>query len=271
MLLFKEQAFVEASVRAIYPVVDSVCCATQHDRNLVGQEVTADQSLDTLLRVPDPQNKIRVVVQRGISHWPGIDSAGKLRNAAIALDPRADYYLIIDSDEIWPLDILQKCWEYVQKTQWAAYKVSSHTYFRQWNYRIVEPGNGYRPLAFLRKGFYFDEDRQVQWHCPARWKEYFRKGRKPKTVYLPPEWRLHHGSCVGDDTRILNKIKNYSHAGGIDPTWYDRVWKNFHPGIRNFHYFPKVQNWYQSINVIPSAELPEEITRCSWPEGWIDK
>jgi len=45
MLLFKEQAFIEASIRAIYPWVDSICCATQYDRNLAGQEVVPDKSL----------------------------------------------------------------------------------------------------------------------------------------------------------------------------------------------------------------------------------
>jgi hypothetical protein len=271
MLLFKEQAFIEASIRAIYPLVDSICCASQYDRNLAGQEVTPDNSLNVLLRIPDPDNKIKVTVTRDIRHLPGTDSAAKLRNAAIALDPLSDYYLIIDSDEIWPLDVLTACRQEVQKTQWAAYRISSYAYFKRWNYRIVEPGHGYRPLVFVRKGFHFHTDRQIDWKGPARWKEYLRKGRKPKTVYFPPHLRLHHGSCVGDDTRILNKLKNYSHADLIDPTWFDRVWKNFHPGIRNIHYYPNQGHLYESLVTIPTADLPEEVRRCSWPEGWIER
>src|SRR5260221_855108 len=136
ILLFKEQSFIEACVRAMYPVVDSICCATQHDRNMSGHEVVPDQSLNVLLKVPDPDNKIRVVVQRDVSKVPGTDDQGRLRNAARALDPQADYYLIVDSDEIWPVDVLTKCWAEVQRTQWAAYRVSSYTYFRKWNYRV---------------------------------------------------------------------------------------------------------------------------------------
>jgi len=271
MLLFKEEAFVEASVRAIYPVVDSICCPTRHDRNLEGREIAPDQTLPVLLRVPDPDNKIRLVVQRNLDPLPGENSEARLRNAAMALDPEADYYLIVDSDEIWPVEVLRRCWEEVQRTQWAAYRVSSYTYFRSWNYRIVEPGDGYRPLVFVRKGFHFQRDRQIDWHGPARWKEYLRKGRKPKTVYFSPDLRLHHGSCVGDDARILTKIKNYTHASGIDPGWYERVWKNFHPGIRNFHYFAGTAQLYESLNCLPNADLPLEITRCTWPEGWIER
>jgi len=270
ILLFKEQAFIEACVRAIYPVVDSICCASQYDRNISGEEMAPDQSIHVLLNIPDPQNKIRVVVSRDVSHYPGLDDAGRMRNAARQLDPQANYYLIVDSDEVWPADVLREAWAEVQRSQWAAYRVSSYTYFRKWNYRVVEPGNGYRPLVFLRQGFDFANDRQVNWRGPARWKEYFRKGRKPKMVYLPPELRLHHGSSVGDDARMTTKLDNYSHAGGVDPAWFDRVWKNFHPGMRDFHYFTGQGGLYESVIEIPTPDLPEEVRRCRWPEGWID-
>jgi hypothetical protein len=270
LLLFKEQAFVEACVRAIYPVVDSICICTRHDRNFAGKPIEPDESVNILLNVPDPGNKVRLVLQRNLDNLPGRNSEAQLRNAAMALDPDADYYLIVDSDEIWPCDVLQACWDEVQRSQWAAYRISSYTYFRQWNYRIVEPGYGYRPLVFLRRGFPFKEDRQVEWHAPARWKEYLRRGRKPKTVFFDPALRMHHGSCVGDEARMLNKLPNYGHSGGVDPTWFDRVWRNFHPGIRNFHYFID-QGWlYESLATIPNADLPAEVTRCAWPKGWID-
>ena len=271
MLLFRERNFVEASVRAIYPVVDAIVCTSRHDRNLSGDHVPPDDSLATLLQIPDPDNKIKLAVQRDLSPFPGLNNEARLRNAAMALEPRADYYLIIDTDEIWPEDVLRRCWAEVQRTKWAAYRVSSYTYFRKWNYRIVEPGDGYRPLVFLRRGFHFKQDRQIEWHGPARLGEYLRTARKPRTVYFPPELRMHHGSSVGDDERILTKINNYSHKDGVDPDWFERVWKNFTPSMRNFHYFRAGAHLYESIDVIPSAQLPSEITRCSWPEGWIEK
>jgi hypothetical protein len=271
LLLFKEEAFVEACVRAVYPVVDSICCVTRHDRNLNGREIVPDHTIERLLKIPDPENKIRLVVRRELEGQPGRDGAARLRNAALALDPDADYYLVVDSDEIWPRETLQKCWDEVQRTRHAGYRISSLTYFRKWNHRIVEPGHGYRPFVFLRRGFRFDEDRQINWRGPARWKEYLRTGRKPKTVYFPPEWRLHHGSCVGDDARISTKPQNYSHAAGVDPTWFDRVWKNFDPGVRNFHYFADRPHLYESLVTTPTSQLPVEITRCAWPEGWIDE
>ena len=271
MLLFRERNFVEASVRAIYPVVDAIVCTSRHDRNFSGEPVATDDSIGKLLAVPDPDNKIKLTVQRDLSPFPGLNTEAQLRNAAMALEPKADYYLIVDTDEIWPEDVLRRCWDEVQRTKWAAYRVSSYTYFRKWNYRIVEPGDGYRPLVFLRRGFFFKQDRQIEWHGPARRGEYLRTFRKPKTVFFPPELRMHHGSSVGDDERILTKINNYGHKDGIDPDWFERVWKNFSPSMRNFHYFRQGAHLYESIDVIPAAQLPAEITRCPWPDGWIEK
>jgi hypothetical protein len=271
ILLFKEQSFIEASVRAIYPIVDSICLASQYDRNISGEELVPDQSIDVLLRIPDPDNKIRLVVSRDVSRYPGLDDQGRMRNAARALDPQADYYLIVDSDEVWPADVLRTAWAEVQRSQWAAYRISSYTYFRKWNYRVVEPGDGYRPLVFLRQGFEFANDRQVNWRGPARWKEYLRKGRKPKMVYLPPELKMHHGSSVGDDARILTKILNWGHKDGVGSDWFEKVWKNFHPGMRDFHYFAGQGHLYGSVTEIPTAELPVEVRQCRWPEGWIEK
>ncbi|MDZ4742852.1 MAG: hypothetical protein SGI98_05470 [Verrucomicrobiota bacterium] len=271
MLVFKEEHFLRASIEAVYGHVDAICCATMYDRNLKGSGVEPDDSLNVLLSVADPLNKLRLVLQRDVSDLPGIDAAAKLRNAAMQLAPDADYYLIIDSDEIWTKDILEKSWEEVQRTHHAGYRVYSHTYFKTWNFRVVEPGEGYRPFVFLRNGFLFHEDRQVSWKGIPRLKEYLRTGRKPKTVYFPKEWRMHHGSCVGGDERILTKLKNYSHADLIDPTWFDRVWKNFTPDIQNFHYYPGTGYLYESLETIPFDELPIEITAQKWPDGWIGK
>jgi hypothetical protein len=270
LLLFKEQAFVEACVHAIYPFVDSICCVSQYDRNFTGQPIEHDRSLEVLLAIPDPENKMRVVIRRTFDGRDGEESEANLRHAAMSLDPHADYYLIVDSDEIWPGDVLRKCWDEVQRTREAGYRVSTRSYFRTWNYQIVEPGDGYRPIVFVKRGFPFKYGRQVNWRGLPRLKEILLRGHKPRTVYFPSDWILHHGSCVGDDARITTKLKNYGHAHAVDPTWFERVWRNFHPGMRDFFYFPDKGSLYESIVTIPTPQLPAEITRHAWPEGWIE-
>jgi hypothetical protein len=269
MLVFKEQAFVEASIRAIYPVVDSICCATRHDRNFFGEPVAPDRTIERILALPDTDNKIRIVMQRDLRDLPGANAAAQLRNAAIRLDPAADYRLILDSDEIWPRATLEKAWAQVQREQWAGFRVSSVAFFGKWNYKVVEPPPGVRPIAFLKKGFWFENDRQVNWRGPARWKEYLRTGRKPKQVYFPPDLLMYHGSGVGDDARIRTKIENWDHRSGVDPDWFEKVWKNFGPQSKNFHYFENGKDLYQAVEEIPTSALPDEIRQREWPEGWI--
>lgn len=269
VIVFKEQDFIQATIKALYPVVDSVCVVSRQDRNFYGEPVTPDHSIQRVLDIPDPDNKIRIVVRRNLDDLPGVDDAAKLRNAAILLDPDADYRLIVDSDEIWPTDMLREVWAYVQEKQHSAFRISSYCYFSKWNYRVVEPGEGYRPLAFLRGGFFFHNDRQVDWWGRARWGEYLRLFRKPKTSYLPSHWRLHHGSSVGSDNRILTKITNWGHRDLIAEDWFEKVWKNFDANSKDFHYFKGNGGLYQAVEQIPTAELPAEIRNQSWPEGWI--
>lgn len=269
LLVFKEQDFIQATIKAIYPVVDTICCVTQRDRNFSGGPITPDQTIERILALPDPDNKIRIVVRRQLDDVPGLNSEARLRNAAIQLDPEADYRLIIDSDEIWETETLRAVWNYIQEKQDSAFRISSRCYFSKWNYRVVEPGEGYRPLVFLRKGFLFKQDRQIEWHGRARWGEYFRTGRKPKTSYLPKQWYLHHGSGVGNDSRILTKIQNYGHKDLVAQDWFEQVWKNFDANSKNFHYFQGSGSLYEAVEQIPTAELPPEIREQSWPEGWL--
>ena len=171
LLVFKEQYFVKATISAIYPVVDSICCVTQFDRNLKDKEIAPDGTLGTILAMPDPENKIRVIMRRDLSEAPGEDNEARLRNVAMEHEPEADYYLIIDSDEIWETEVLKEAWDEVRRTRKSAYHALTHCYFKKWNFRVVE-GVPYRPLVFLRRGFRFKVKRRIDWWTlPGRFLE----------------------------------------------------------------------------------------------------
>lgn len=44
----------------------------------------------------------------------------------------------------------------------------------------------------------------------------------------------HHVSWVKTDGEVLEKIQSYTHAGEIQPTWFEEVWKNWRPDMTNF-------------------------------------
>ncbi|MDD5262132.1 MAG: hypothetical protein PHD76_09835 [Methylacidiphilales bacterium] len=270
LLVFKEQPFLIPVLSGIYPVVDTICVVTAYDRNFKGKYVEPDETVSKLLDFPDPDNKLRFVLRRDLEALPGKEAESKLRNAAIFQAPDADYYLIVDSDEVWESKVLGEAWRRVQKERLAGYRVSTNFYFKKWNLRGVEPGDGYRPLVFLKRGFVFENCRNVNWWKPARWLEYLRTGRKPKTVYFPKEIRMHHGSSLGDDARMKTKLLNWGHAHEVDPTWFEEVWLN-PPAINARHYMHKDILLYERLERIPTADLPPEITAHQWPEGWIDR
>jgi len=270
VLVFKEESFLNAVLGGIYPVVDTICVVTAYDRNLKGQYVEPDKTVPKLLDFPDPDNKLRFVLRRDLSGLPGMESESRLRNAAMAAAPDADYFLIVDSDELWESKVLAEAWRQVQETRLAGYRVCTNFYFKKWNLRGVEPGDGYQPLVFLKKGFVFENCRSVDWWRPARWKEYLHTGRKPKTVYFPKDIRVHHGSSLGDDVRMKTKLTHYSHADVVDPTWFEEVWLN-PPAVNARHYMHKDVLLYERLEHIPTAALPPEITSHTWPEGWIER
>jgi len=267
-LVFKDEHFIRASFQSIYPVVDSICCVTAHDRNFKGEPSQSDGTISTLLSLPDPQNKLRLAVLRSGEGVPGEDGEARLRNGAMRLAPEADYYLIVDADEVHTSASLQAAWQYVQQTQWAGYRMSSITYFKSWNY-CIDPNEGYRPLVFLRRGFNFKKNREIDWRGMQRWREYLRKGRKPKVEVLNHDWYYHHGAYVGDDERIATKVFNWGHADEVIPGWYEEKWKKFTPQSLNLH--PMHPKDFPGVKHVPTEELPGEVAGVKWPEGWIER
>jgi hypothetical protein len=80
--------------------------------------------------------------------------------------------------------------------------------------------------------------------------------------------------CAGAEAPVFSiafRLRLPAREWPLQPArdWYERVWKNFHPGLRNFSYVKDQASLYESIVTVPKAELPVEISRCSWPEGWI--
>jgi hypothetical protein len=274
LLVFKDQPFIPACLSAIYPVVDSICVVTQYDRTFKQTAIEPDGTVAAVLSFPDPGNKMRLAMRRDLSGLFGNDNESRLRNLGRSLDPAADYYLIVDADEIWETALLREAWSEVQRTRHSAYSTPTHHYLGKWNYRVVpkrgpDLSKSYHPLVFLRGGFRFIGLRRIDWWTlPARFWEYLRLGRKPKSSKLTIP--LHHGSGVGDDSRIATKLTNWGHAEDVDPAWFERTWKNLNETSRHLSFFKDATD-ESVIAYTPTGQLPPEITGQPWPPGWLDE
>jgi len=56
-----------------------------------------------------------------------------------------------------------------------------------------------------------------------------------KTAILPAHIEMYHFSYAAKDDRILNKLEHFSHANEMEPSWFERVWKNWKPGMIDLH------------------------------------
>jgi hypothetical protein len=268
ILALREEAFIVACLRAIYGVVDRVVLISSYDQTLKGDAVAPDKTLELALNFPDPDKKLFILLTR---HFMGEPSTTEdaMRNFAMRSQPDADYYLIVDADEIHERERLRRAWEIVAEEGPAWVRVPCYTYFKMWNYRVVSK-DLCSPIVFLRRGYELVSERGFK--APRgglrRMRVWIETGCFPRELRLSEEWAFHHGSFLGTDERILAKTQYGGYARQVREGWYERYWVGFDPKMRNFHPV-REDDYYEGIEVVATEQLPREVRDQSWPEGWL--
>jgi hypothetical protein len=267
ILALREAPFIVPCLQAIYKEVKRIVLISAYDRTLKGDRVSADRTLELALEFPDPERKLFILLTRYFKGTPAI-TEDAMRNFAMQTQPDADYFLIVDPDEIHEQDRLQEAWRIVATHQPAWARIPCHTYFKKWNYR-VRSKDLCSPIVFLRKGYLLQSERGLK--RLSRLKRLIRWGRTghyPRELRLPDALAFHHGSYLGEDERILAKTQYGGYASQARPQWYENYWVNFHPQMTNFHPV-RDDDYFESLETIPTKDLPSEIRLASWPEGWL--
>lgn len=153
-----------------------------------------------------------------------------------------DYILIIDADEFYLKEDIQKIIKKVEETKKDVYKVATEVLFwKDTNYETIPRITNAR-VGCVRAGMEF------------------RLTRNPVDIfsldYFPKDAIMYHFSYAGSYDHIKSKIEHFSHANEMNPNWLDEVWnkwtpdnENLHPSLSAPHYFKKA---------IP-VNCPEEI------------
>ena len=288
-LVLNERPMFEASLRSVYPHVDGVTVVTSYDHDRYDVPVTPDDTVPRLLdRDLDADRKVNVLVAA-----EGTEAS--LRNRAMAFvcppgrsqrrtgrDPsvdrigRPDAFLIVDADEIWPATALDKLRRWLPDHPAAAHRVQRDDHWRSWNWRI----EGDTPaLALVRPGTWFADLRHVH-HDPRQ--RLLRRlqqrgrvdadlaGRLGGVVDVPVDVaRFLHGSWLGDRERVAAKLATSGHRDQVGARWLADVWDAWTPESRDLHPFDPPM--FRRAVHVPTAALPEEVTRIEWPEGWIEE
>lgn len=294
LVALNEAPFIEAALEAIYPFVDRILIQTGYDRSWNNQTVEPDATVPRILQFPDPAGKIALLVRRlpdealarnSLMRMDSYDLNHRLHNTVGMQEQLrdfcagADYYWILDGDEIYDPQTIPAMLSYLERRRPTALFVRGLTYFHSWNY-VVDPSDDFFQPGFLRAGVLFWENRNIV--LPKRYRLLLNKytsavgvdkwlADRLSTIQKLPESIavFHHASYVGDDARIEKKIRLSVHYEDRMAQWYDSVWKAWTPAMHNFH--PIYPHVYAGVRYIPTSELPPIIRDRTWPDNYIER
>lgn len=133
-----------------------------------------------------------------------------------------DWTLVVDSDEFWTEDSINKLLKDIEKNKNSAKVITApnmHVYWKTRNKRINPDPQPDNPVVAMRT------DQRFRWSrlndCPER---------------VETQADFHHLSYVRDDEKMRQKMAGSEHAHELIPGWYENVWMtdrttNLHPVI----------------------------------------
>jgi hypothetical protein len=294
IVALNEAPFIATAVAAIYPFVDRIFIQTGYDRSWNNQRVEPDGTVDEVLALPDPDGKISLLIRRIpdealarnlLMRMDGYDLNHRHNNTVgmqaevASFCEAADYFWVLDGDEIYDPRSIGALLGHLKATEPNVLLVRGINYFRSWNY-VVDPSDNFFQPGFLKPGILFRENRNLD--SSRYWRLLFNKytrrlgadGLEPRVRALTGIQRapenvavFHHAAYVGDDARMLKKIRLSVHHGEMLSTWFEDIWQKWTPTMRNIH--PTVPSTFAGVKYVPTPELPPIIRDAKWPDGFV--
>lgn len=294
MVALNEAPFIATAISAIYPFVDRIFIQTGYDRSWNNQRVQPDGTVEKILGLPDPDGKIALLIRK-------IPDEAIARNMLMRMDhydlnhahhntvgmdvgefcKGADYYWVIDGDEIYDPRTIGPLLEYLKAKKPDVLSVRGLNYFKTWNY-VVDPSDNFYQPGFVKAGVPFQENRLLV--ASRRWRllfnKYTRRAVSPEletrvrglggVMRAPEEIAVfHHAAYVGDDARIQKKIQLSVHRRQMMDTWFNEVWKKWTPEMKNLH--PSNPPVFPGLKHVVTKELPPVIREAQWPDEYIQR
>lgn len=161
-----------------------------------------------------------------------------------------DYIFIIDADEFYLREDIQKAMNFIEKNPDRAYTTTTEVNFWKDEKWEVTPKAIKIRLVCVPAGTEFTRNRNTKYQQ----KEY---------LALPSDIILYHFCYTGSDEHILSKLSHFSHAAEMKTDWFENVWKKWTPDMENIH--PAISNPWAFKSAIP-VECPEEIKKRYYEE-----
>lgn len=276
LIALNEADFITETLRPLYAHCSGISVLTQYDRDYRGQPVVPDSTVEQVLRFPDPQGKLQLVVRRYVDET----ASRNQEMLALAADPlrgviphawplvrvrefhaRPDYFLIVDADEIYDEATFPRILDYLAARRPRAMRVQAYEYGLSWRFRVPPDKWMFRQFGFVRAGLTFHSRRMLtaNEHRLNRLGRLGRLGgdlgsRLLGYAMCPVEVGVfHHGGYVRRDrAQMLAKMRKHSH----DTEYMSEDW------IR------KVLT--QNYELVPLECLPRNLREGQWPASFLN-
>ena len=223
--VYNEEEYIEYALRAILPGVDRVvvCLGTAPYiayNPKARENFTTDRTGEILDRIASKEPKIRVI--KGV--W---DSEIDHRNEGLraCLEDGADYYWLVDGDEVYRQDHLQTIREEIQRRpEVGTFIIKCHIFWRSFSYRIRGHENPWRPRRIFKL-----TRKRLLLGMPFPYGVRFTG--ENQTNSLGPVYEFHadravfyHFSYARSSKAMADKFRTFSHAHQIKQDWVANVW-----------------------------------------------
>jgi len=129
---------------------------------------------------------------------------GEHRDYALSLCGDADVALVVDADEVWDPDVLERALAAVWDGSAGTWRLEFRTPWRSFNWLCTDHMK------------------------PDRLRDQ-RPGRRDEFGYLPPEWDVWHFGYAVPSEILRYKMKIHGHLNEWRPGWYEEKWEPWPP------------------------------------------
>jgi len=236
--VYNEEEYLEYAIRSILPGVERVVLllglAPYNAYNPKAREVSLpDQTegiVDQLAKCYPQVTVIKGVWASEIDH----------RNAGleVCLREESDYYWLVDGDEVYREDHLQKIRKRLEEhPEVGTFIVKCHIFWRSFSYRIPAQELTWRPRRIFK---------MTRWRSLGRLRlpHRLRFTGQNETNSLGPVFEIpceeavfYHFSYARSSKAMEDKFRTFSHAHEIRSDWIENVWRRWptQRGMTNIH------------------------------------
>lgn len=235
-----EEDYIEYCLRSIYDFADVIAVSVNTGLPWSGNPEPLDRTLEIVNSFPDPQNKIRILA----GEWDG-EISQRNANADLIRDA-ANYYMIVDADEIYSRDDLDRIKKYVAMRPWVGqFRIRMNTYWKIHPIYRIDPPEPLKAYILTRLR-------------PSTRFVGLRKTNEPIRSVIPRRVAsVHHFSYARPDEKILQKIRNFSHRDETVEDWYEKVWLGWDKDHSMTDLHPTHPPEYKRAVAVNIEELPE--------------